>query len=153
MARKQAPNFDSIIHQSWRVPKRGLDGSYYPIVRVGRHIPFGYEQDPEDGDILQPIPSQLEMLAQAKKYLSEYSYRLVARWLTEQSGRYISHVGLNKRVNIETKRQQAATAYRGYERRFKEAAKKALKLEESRLGGKGTRTLDGDEQSIPESQA
>ena len=101
MARKQAPTLTAIpVDQSWKIPKRGLNGEYYPIVRVGRHIPFGYSQDEEDKDILQPIPDQLEMLEQAKKYLKEYSLRLVARWLTEQSGRYISHVGLNKRVSI-----------------------------------------------------
>jgi len=145
MARKQAPSFKEIpTNQTWFIPKRGLDGEYYPIVRVGRHIPFGYEQDPEDEDILHPIPSELEMLEQAKRYLSEYSLRVVAGWLSEQSGRYISHVGLTKRVNIEEQRRRAASAYRIYERRYKEASKKARKLEENRLGGKRTRTLDSD---------
>jgi len=114
------------------------------MVRVGRHIPFGYEQDENDKDILQPIPEQLEMLEQAKKYLAEYSLRLVARWLTEQSGRYISHVGLNKRVSIEQKRRKTSSTYRDYERRYKEASEKARKLEEDRIGGSGTRKLDSD---------
>ena len=145
MARKQAPTMNNIPPtQTWRIPKRGEDGEWFPIVRVGRHVPFGYEQDPEDSDILQPIPEQLEMLEQAKKYLAEYSLRMVARWLTEQSGRYISHVGLNKRVSIETKRRNAAQSYRLYERRYKEASEKARKLEEDRLGGRGTRDLATD---------
>ena len=143
MARKQAPKFKSFPEkQSWMVPKKGLNGEYYPIVRVGRHIPFGYEQDPEDRDILQPIPEQLEMLETAKSYLAEYSLRMVATWLSQESGRYISHVGLFKRVNIEQQRRNAAQSYRGYERLAKEAAKKARKLEEGRLGGEGTRDLD-----------
>jgi len=143
MARKQAPSFKDIpTNQTWFIPKRGLDGEYYPIVRVGRHIPFGYEQDVEDKDILHPIPSELEMLEQAKRYLAEYSLRVVARWLTEQSGRYISHVGLIKRVNIEEQRRQAASAYRTYERRYKEAAQKAQKLEAGRIGGKRTKSID-----------
>tara|TARA_B110000908_G_scaffold12402_1_gene14406 strand:- start:23521 stop:23961 length:441 start_codon:yes stop_codon:yes gene_type:complete len=145
MPRKDAPSLTAIApSQKWKIPKRGTDGEWYPIVRVGRHIPFGYEQDSDDKDILQPIPEQLEMLEQAKRYLAEYSLRMVARWLTEQSGRYISHVGLNKRVSIEYKRQRTARAHRDYERRFKEASEKARKLEEDRLGGKGTRNLDTD---------
>jgi hypothetical protein len=145
MARKDAPSFKAIpVDQAWKIPKRGLDGEWYPIVRVGRHIPFGYEQDPDDKDILQPIPEQLEMLEQAKRYLAEYSLRLVARWLSEQSGRYISHVGLNKRVSIEQKRRKTSSTYRDYERRYKEAAEKARKLEEDRIGGSGTRNLDSD---------
>ncbi len=145
MARKDAPSFNAIpVDQAWKIPKRGLDGEWYPMVRVGRHIPFGYEQDENDKDILQPIPEQLEMLEQAKKYLAEYSLRLVARWLTEQSGRYISHVGLNKRVSIEQKRRKTSSTYRDYERRYKEASEKARKLEEDRIGGSGTRKLDSD---------
>jgi len=145
MPRKDAPSFNAIpVDQAWKIPKRGLDGEWYPVVRVGRHIPFGYEQDENDKDILQPIPEQLEMLEQAKRYLVEYSLRLVARWLTEQSGRYISHVGLNKRVSIEQKRRKTSSTYRDYERRYKEASEKARKLEEDRIGGSGTRKLDSD---------
>ena len=145
MPRKDAPSFNAVpVDQAWKIPKRGLDGEWYPVVRVGRHIPFGYEQDENDKDILQPIPEQLEMLEQAKKYLAEYSLRLVARWLTEQSGRYISHVGLNKRVSIEQKRRKTSSTYRDYERRYKEASEKARKLEEDRIGGSGTRKLDSD---------
>jgi len=142
MARKQAPSFKAKVKgQSWKVPKKGLDGEWYPIVRVGRHVPFGYEQDPEDPNLLQPIPSELEMLEQAKKYLAEYSLRMVARWLSENSGRYISHVGLHKRVSIEEQRRNKANSYRSYERRAKEAAETARKLEEERIGGSGTRSL------------
>ena len=140
MARKQAPKYRSLPEgQSWRVPKKGLDGEYYPIVRVGRHVPFGYEQDETDSQLLQPIPEQLEMLETAKSYLAEYSLRMVAQWLSRESGRYISHVGLFKRVNIEQQRRNAAQSYRGYERLAKEAAEKAKKLEDNRLGGSGTR--------------
>lgn len=140
MARKQAPTMKNIPpDQSWRIPKRGAKGEWYPIIRVGRHVPFGYEQDPDDPDLLLPIPSELEMLETAKKYLAEYSLRMVARWLTEESGRYISHVGLNKRVSIESKRRAAASTYRDYARRYKEASEKAYKLDEERLGGKDTK--------------
>jgi hypothetical protein len=153
MARKQAPTFKAEqTGQTWKIPKRGLKGEWYPVVRVGRHIPFGYEQDQDDPDILQPIPEELEMLETAKKYLSEYSLRLVARWLSEHSGRYISHVGLKKRVNIEEQRRNAATTHRVYERRAKEAAEKARKLEEDRIGGTGTRDLGAGADSSSESE-
>lgn len=152
MARKQAPTFKAEqTGQTWKIPKRGLKGEWYPVVRVGRHIPFGYEQDPDDPDILQPIPEQLEMLETAKLYLREYSLRLVARWLSEHSGRTISHVGLQKRVNIEEQRRNAASTHRVYAKRAQEASEKALKLEEARIGGVGTRALDRDADSTSES--
>ena len=133
--------------QVWRIPKRGEDGEWFPIVRVGRHIPFGYYQDEDDKNLLLPIPSELELLEIAKKYLKEYSLRMVARWLTEESGRYISHVGLQKRVSIEYKRRQESITHRMYERRYKEASETARKLDQERLGGIQTRryyTTDED---------
>lgn len=152
MARKQAPTFKAEqTAQTWKIPKRGLKGEWYPVVRIGRHIPFGYEQDPDDPDILQPIPEQLEMLETAKLYLKEYSLRLVARWLSEHSGRPISHVGLQKRVNIEEQRRNSASTHRVYAKRAEEASEKARKLEEDRIGGQGTRNLYRDEDSTSES--
>ena len=81
------------------------------------------------------------MLEMAKEYMKEYSLRLVASWLSEHSGRYISHVGLHKRVNIEEQRRKTATTYRTYAKRAEEAAEKARKLEEDRIGGKATKDL------------
>ena len=123
--------------KTWKLPKpEKLDGEWKweSIVRVGRFIPFGYRQDTNDCDILQPIPEELELFEQAKKHLSQYSYREVAAWLSEISGRYISHVGLFKRVKIEQKRKAAASIQRFYAERYKEAAEKAEKLENNRLG-------------------
>ena len=97
-----------------------------PVVRVGRIIPFGYRQDPEDNDIILPIPEELELLEQAKKYLKQYSLRNVADWLSEESQRYISHVGLMKRIKLEQKRKKEV----------KEASEKAKKLEDQRIGGR-----------------
>ena len=105
-----------------------------PVVRVGRIIPFGYRQDPEDDDIILPIPEELELLEQAKKYLKQYSLRNVADWLSEESQRYISHVGLMKRIKLEQKRKKEVSTQRYYAQRYKEAAEKARKLEEERIG-------------------
>ena len=98
--------------KDWKlpVPEETEDGfNWQPVVRIGRTVPFGYEQDPTDLDVLQPIVDELELLERAKKYLRQYSYRDVANWLSEQSGRYISHVGLMKRVKLEEKREKRHT--------------------------------------------
>ena len=128
----------------WQVPLRGENGEWYPIIRVGRHVPFGYKQDEEDIDLLIPIPEELELLEKAKLFLQEYSLRQVAKWLTQQSGRYISHVGLDKRVRIEEKRRRASSSYRKYAKRYQEASRKAEKIEKQRLGGRATKRVFGD---------
>jgi len=122
----------------WMIPKKGENGEYYPVARYGRFIPFGYYQDPEDEYILIPIPDELDLLEQAKRYLFEYSYRSVAKWLSDRSGRYISHVGLQKRVKQEQLRRYRASSQRNYSKRYKEAKEAAEKLE-ARIGGKATR--------------
>ena len=120
------------INKQWKlpVPDKTENGyTWHPVVRIGRHIPFGYEQDPEDKDILLPIEEELELYEKAKKYLKQYSYRDVANWLSTQSGRRISHVGLMKRVKIEQKRKTAASNQRYLAKRYKEAFEKAQKFE------------------------
>jgi len=133
----------------WQVPLRGENGEWYPIIRVGRHVPFGYKQDEEDPDLLIPIPEELELLEKAKLFLQEYSLRQVARWLSQQSGRYISHVGLDKRVRIEEKRRRASSSYRKYAKKYKEASRKAEKIEKERLGGRATKRIFGDPRTGP----
>jgi len=124
-------------NRTWKLPKPvSVDGEYewQPVVRVGRHVPFGYRQDPEDCDILLPIPEELELFEKAKKFIKQYSYREVAAWLSTQSGKYISHVGLYKRVKIEQQRKNEASTQRYLAQRYKEALQKAEKLETQRLG-------------------
>ena len=132
----------------WRIPLRGEKGEWYPIVRVGRHVPFGYKQDEEDDMLLIPIPEELELLEKAKLFLTEYSTRQVAQWLSKESGRYISHTGLNKRVRMEEKRRRSSSSYRKYAALYKEAARKAQKVEEERLGGRANRNLDNEDDYI-----
>ena len=124
----------SRVQRTWRLPKPDIiDGkkTWYPVVRVGRKIPFGYEQDPNDEDILLPIPEQLELYEDAKKHLKKYSYRDVANWLTTQSGRDISYVALNERVNRESRFKRDLANQRYYAQRYKEASSKAQKIEET----------------------
>ncbi len=129
------------IDKVWTLPapKPNEKFEWRKVVRVGRLVPFGYRQDPDDCDILLPIPEELDLLEEGKKYLKQYSYRDVAAWLSEESGRYISHVGLMKRVQIERKRQREAANQRQLAEKYKKALEKAKKLEEERLGGKETR--------------
>ena len=88
----------------WKLPQPTdlqEENEWVPIPRVARTIPFGYELDPKDKGILLPINTELDMLEQAQKYLKQYSYREVANWLTRNTGRNISHVGLKKRLENE----------------------------------------------------
>jgi len=133
--------------KNWKlpVPEETEDGfDWQPVVRVGRVIPFGYKQDPEDKDVLLPIVEELNLLEKAKKYLRQYSYRDVANWLSEQSGRYISYVGLRHRVKLEEKRKREASKKRYLAERYKEKKKKAEKLEATRFGARdqSTRTSE-----------
>ena len=142
---KRATTADHPTEVDWQIPLRGELGEWYPVIRVGRHVPFGYKQDEKDPDLLLPIPEELELLEKAKLFLQEYSTRKVAIWLSKQSGREISHVGLYKRVRMEEKRRRASSNYKQYAKKYKEAARKSQKIEEKRLGGKNTRSLDTDE--------
>ena len=127
------------ITKTWNLPKPEKIGEEYVwkvVVRVGRHIPFGYRQHLDDCDILLPIPEELELFEKAKEFLKRYSYREVSAWLSTQSGRYISHVGLYKRVKIEQKRKTEASTQRYLAQRYKEALEKAERLEGRQLGQK-----------------
>ena len=66
-------------------------------IRKARIIPFGYEQM-KDRDLLVPIKDQIYYLKIAKVLFenNEMSLRRVAKWVTERTGRYISHVGIYK---------------------------------------------------------
>tara|TARA_R100001440_G_scaffold70558_1_gene93022 strand:- start:583 stop:999 length:417 start_codon:yes stop_codon:yes gene_type:complete len=136
----------SKVHKTWRLPKPDfIEGRkvWYPVVRVGRVVPFGYKQDPNDEDILLPIPSELELYEQAKQHLKRYSYRDVANWLTTQSGREISYVALNERVNRESRFKRDLANQRYYAQRYKEASYKAQKIEENikRIQGSSDRGI------------
>ena len=133
------------LKKTWTLPppeETEEEYIWYPVVRVGRTIPFGYEQDPDDIDILLPIPEELELFEQAKKHLKQYSYRQVAAWLSDQSGRDISHVGLYKRVKLEQKRKREAGNLRFLAERYKEALEKAEAIERNRIGARGKPDYD-----------
>jgi hypothetical protein len=123
----------------WKLPQPTdlqEDNEWVPIPRVARTVPFGYEIDPEDAGILLPIDTELDMLVQAKKYLKQYSYREVANWLTRNTGRTISHVGLKKRLDNERRRKNKAGSLRRWADYAKKAVAKAEEIERNRIGAK-----------------
>lgn len=123
----------------WKLPQPTdlqEDGEWLPIPRIARTIPFGYIQDEEDRDLLQPIPDQLNALQEAREYISQYSYREVANWLSTNTNRYISHVGLRKRLANEKQRKNKATSLRKWADYAEKAIAKAKEIEEARTGAK-----------------
>ena len=120
----------------WQLPKpkKGKEKEWHTIARVARDAPFGYKINPDNDRLLEPIPHELEALELAKKHLKQYSYRAVANWLSTQTGRSITHMGLKKRVEIERRRKKAATIKRKLAQRLEETLKEIENLENNKVG-------------------
>jgi|TARA_R110000868_G_scaffold150251_2_gene373327 hypothetical protein len=131
---------------SWKLPQPldvKEDGEWIPLPRIARTIPFGYELDEDDDKVLLPIETELNTLAEAKKHLKKYSYREVSNWLSTRTGRYISHVGLMKRVRNERKRKNKANSLRKWAAYVEETLAKAEELENERLDARTDVTRSG----------
>ena len=121
----------------WELPRplKGKEREWHVIARVSnRQVPFGYIVHPDNDRLLQPVIEELEALELAKRHLKQYSYREVALWLSKTTGRYISHMGLHKRIKIEQKRKKSATIKRKLARRLEETLSQIKKLEEDCIG-------------------
>ena len=114
------------------------DEEWVQIPRIARTIPFGYKQNEDDSDLLDPIEKELTLLEQARKYVNQYSYRQVANWLSKQSGRYISHIGLQKRLKNERRRKNQARSLRKWAEYAEKAISKAKEIESQRTGATKT---------------
>ena len=81
------------------------------IKKRARTIPFGFKQS-NDPNYLEPVKEELDALRQAEEYSKTCSLRETAQWLHRKTGRYISHVGLKKRLErnstTETKEDSSA---------------------------------------------
>lgn len=119
------------------------DEDFLPIPKIARTIPFGYVEDPEDKDMLLPVPRELRALEKAKEHLQQYSYREVANWLVKQTGRDISHAGLKKRIESEQSNKRRAATLREWARRYKKALAKAEEIEYARVGAKRPKDAEG----------
>ena len=123
----------------WKLPQPTdikEDEEWISIPRIARTVPFGYRLDENDSDILRPVIEQLDALEQARKYIKQYSYREVANWISTRTERYISHVGLRKRLAHEQHRKRQVTSLRKWAEYAETAIKKAKELETERLGAR-----------------
>lgn len=78
---------------------------YPKMPRKGVRPPFGYRANKNDMAYWEPVPLELEALALAREHLKTCSYREVARWLSEVTGRSISSPGLFQLIDRERKRR------------------------------------------------
>ena len=80
------------------------------IKKKDRTIPFGFKQS-QDPEYIEPVREELDALRQAKEYMKTCSLRETAQWLHRKTGRYISHVGLRKRLarNSTTETEEDST--------------------------------------------
>jgi len=123
----------------WKLPQPTdikEENEWIAIPRIARTVPFGYKQDDEDPDILQPIPIELDLLEKARSHVNQYSCPEGANWLITQTGRYISHVGLRKRLTNERRRKNQAASLRKWAEYAEKAIAKAQAIEEARTGAK-----------------
>jgi hypothetical protein len=132
---------------AWILPQPPEKNQWVSIPKhpgAARKVPFGYKENEEDPDWLDPIPFELEALEKARQYLKQYSYEKVAHWLSKTTGRTITKDGLNKRFKYEVNRRRKATYYRNLARRLYKALSQA-KVYEERTGKKsGITVFDTD---------
>ena len=123
----------------WKLPQPTdikEENEWVQIPRIARTVPFGYKINEDDRDILDPIPTELGLLEKARKHINQHSYREVANWLSTNSGRYISHVGLRKRLSNERQRKNQAKSLRKWAEYAETAIAKAKEIAEARTGAR-----------------
>ena len=123
----------------WKLPQPTdikEQNEWVQIPRIARTIPFGYVQSLNDPDVLDPVELELNKLEMARNYVKQYSYREVANWLSKQTDRYISHVGLRKRIQHERQRKNTARSLRKWADYAEKAINTIKKIEEERTGAK-----------------
>jgi len=123
----------------WKLPQPTdikEQNEWVQIPRIARTIPFGYVQSLNDPDVLDPVVLELDKLEMARNYVKQYSYREVANWLSKQTERYISHVGLRKRLQHERQRKNTARSLRKWADYAEKAINTIKKIEEGRTGAK-----------------
>ena len=128
---------------TWELPQPTdlkENNEWQPIPRIARTIPFGYIKDENDPNVLLPITKQLDLLETARKYVKQYSYREVANWLSAETDRYISHVGLRKRLQNEQRRKNQTRSLRKWAEFAEAAIIKAKEIETKRTGASQSKT-------------
>ena len=123
----------------WKLPQPTdikEENEWVQIPRIARTVPFGYKLNDDDPDILDPIKTELDLLEKARQHVRQYSYREVSNWLSKNSGRTISHVGLRKRLDNERQRKNQAASLRKWASYAQTAIAKAQEIQEARTGAK-----------------
>ena len=123
----------------WKLPQPTdikEENVWVQIPRIARTVPFGYKVNEEDPDLLDPIQTELDLLEKARKHVNQYSYREVANWLSANTNRYISHVGLRKRLGNEKQRKNQARSLRKWAEYAEKAIAKAQEIHTQRTGAK-----------------
>lgn len=107
---------------------------WVPLPRISHIVPFGYKISEEDDRVLEPIIFELEALEMARKYRKNgFSWRKLARWVTATTGRHISDVGLQKRLESDTRHRRKASTLANWANRAKKALE-AAKAHDQRIG-------------------
>ena len=123
----------------WKLPQPTDlkdETEWIQIPRIARTVPFGYVLNDNDSELLDPIKNELDKLELARQHIKQYSYRQVANWLSKETGRYISHIGLTKRLDNEQHRKNKARSIRKWAEYAEKAISKAKEIEEKRTGAK-----------------
>jgi hypothetical protein len=73
--------------------------------RSSSTIPFGYKLSESDNQMLEPVQEELQMLDKILPMVKDktISLREGSMWLTHETGRSISHMGLKKIVERRIK--------------------------------------------------
>ena len=108
----------------------GVD-DWKPVPRIVDKIPFGYDEDPSNPKMLLPNVVQLEVLQKAKEYRRRgHSYRRLAQWVSQITGRPISHSGLKVRMERDASLKRKSTIIKRWAERYKETLLEAKEYAE-----------------------
>ena len=108
--------------------------AWIPLPRLSKTIPYGYKVREGDDEVLDPVIFELEALERAKIYRNKkHSYRKIAVWLSQVTGRPITSEGLRKRLDVDNNRRRKAQTLANWARKYKEALHKAKEIDE-RIG-------------------
>lgn len=132
--------------------------------RPNKHakMPYGYIPSEDDPCVLVPDPDMIPLIEEGMDYLDQgFSTRRVSEWLTEKTGKSITHQGINniwRRHRSETSERIKELEKRAKKRRPKTAKdkklaenkrkaadlKRALTMQEKKLAGLEPKTETSD---------
>jgi coenzyme F420-reducing hydrogenase alpha subunit len=121
--------------------------SKYPQrVKQGLTVPWGYRQNKYDQQLLDPIDEQLDLYEEGKKLVRKgCSLRDVAQWMSAATGRKISHVGLQKKIQDEESKKKSKAAKIAWERRRARIEEAERKLDDNQQERTQTKTEEETE--------